>query len=708
MMEDGEFKCESNPSSRVLTSSKRRRRRNRPGTICTMNCRYEIVRDVAESFGMKEASDGWNVYWTDMSVNHDRCKEMKRYQRVNHFPGMLEICRKDLLARNLNRMLKLFPSDYNFYPRSWCLPTELNEVLEFCKVYRNKPLIVKPDIGCQGKGIFITKNLNDIKDLDKMICQVYISKPFLIDGYKFDLRVYVLITSCDPLRIYVYNEGLVRFATKRYKEPNGSNISNMYMHLTNYSVNKHSRAYVNDAEGGSKRRISTINHWLMDRFYNTERLWKAVDDVIIKTIIVALPSLNHSYHACFPNHDSLQACFELLGFDFILDNKLNPFLLEVNHSPSFHTETDIDLEIKEALLKDTFNLLNLSSNDKQKILSEDRKRIRNRLLGPVDKKPFADKCEEKIKLQEKSMKALVEWESSHLGNFRQAYPSENDRKYEAFFNVNSSLYCDTHASRAREIVTKKDKDELQTKQDSKTQTKISKLKDSNKLSCSKNDLSGYSSYDPVVINEVEEEERLADMKKREQLIYNHGVLEKIYNGFKSAGRLQLEDEIRYGRHNNWYHSNTNDLELNGISAKKKLQRIYRLLSQRGLFLSSQEIPLTNTLIRMSSNNNETKLPKMITLTRNTPESSPDTSLSSVSLSSSDDKENLNSNIKPINIDINPTPVENAKIVKQINANEEKPIVKENEVIINGTKITCNETFLNDEPWILISSKKGPQ
>lgn len=52
----------------------------------------------------------------------------------------------------------------------------LNEVLEFCKVYRNKPLIVKPDIGCQGKGIFITKNLNDIKDLDKMICQVYISK----------------------------------------------------------------------------------------------------------------------------------------------------------------------------------------------------------------------------------------------------------------------------------------------------------------------------------------------------------------------------------------------------------------------------------------------------------------------------------------------------------------------------------------------------
>lgn len=43
-----------------------------------------------------------------------------------------------------------------------------------------------------------------------MICQVYVTKPLLIDGYKFDLRVYALLTSIDPLRIFVYNEGLAR------------------------------------------------------------------------------------------------------------------------------------------------------------------------------------------------------------------------------------------------------------------------------------------------------------------------------------------------------------------------------------------------------------------------------------------------------------------------------------------------------------------
>ena len=53
---------------------------------------------------------------------------------------------------------------------------------------------------------------------------VFLLQPFLIDGFKFDLRIYTLVTSCDPLRIFVFKDGLSRFATNRYNEPTYGNI----------------------------------------------------------------------------------------------------------------------------------------------------------------------------------------------------------------------------------------------------------------------------------------------------------------------------------------------------------------------------------------------------------------------------------------------------------------------------------------------------
>nr|CAD7457132.1 unnamed protein product [Timema tahoe] len=354
-------------------------------TICTANCRYDVVRRVATRYGMKEVSeeDSWNLYWTDMSVSVEKAKDMKRFQKINHFPGMSEICRKDLLARNLNRMLKIFPKDYNFFPKTWCLPADFGDLLAYARNRKNRTYICKPDTGCQGRGIFLTKNVKDIKLHERMICQLYLSKPFLVDGFKFDLRVYVLITSCDPLRIYVYNDGLARFATSRYQEPTATNTSNVFMHLTNYAVNKHSRTYIIDDQAGSKRKISTLNSWLQSKDYNVVNLWTDIDEVIIKTIVAAHPMLRHSYHACFTAHDFTYACFELLGFDILLDNSLKPYILEVNHSPSYHTDACIDRDVKEGLLTDTFQILNLIQTDKKKIIEEDRRRVRERLLQGI-------------------------------------------------------------------------------------------------------------------------------------------------------------------------------------------------------------------------------------------------------------------------------------------------------------------------------------
>jgi tubulin polyglutamylase TTLL6/13 len=97
-----------------------------PIYIDLSNCKYDIVRQCANSLGWTEAktSDDWTVCWMDTSVAPERVMRLKNYQRINHFPGMNGICRKVPLARNLNRMKKQFPEEYSFIPTSWVLPHE--------------------------------------------------------------------------------------------------------------------------------------------------------------------------------------------------------------------------------------------------------------------------------------------------------------------------------------------------------------------------------------------------------------------------------------------------------------------------------------------------------------------------------------------------------------------------------------------------------
>lgn len=102
----------------------------------------------------------------------------------------------------------------------------------------NKIYIIKPDTGCQGRGIFLTRTFDLVPHHENVVAQLYIKKPLLLDGYKFDLRIYCLVSSVKPLRMYLFHDGLVRLCTEEYVAPTRQNISNTCMHLTNYAVNK--------------------------------------------------------------------------------------------------------------------------------------------------------------------------------------------------------------------------------------------------------------------------------------------------------------------------------------------------------------------------------------------------------------------------------------------------------------------------------------
>lgn len=138
-----------------------------------------------------------------------------------------------------------------------------------------------------------------------MVVQRYLTKPYLIDGFKFDLRIYVLVNGIAPMRVYMYNDGLARFATVAYKTPAQSNMNNLFMHLTNYAINKDNSDYQQNTDEaddnvGHKRSYAAVLRQLRE-IHGDEAIDKMVTemhDIIIKTMCIAQPHVHHLYRSC--------------------------------------------------------------------------------------------------------------------------------------------------------------------------------------------------------------------------------------------------------------------------------------------------------------------------------------------------------------------------------------------------------------------------
>lgn len=280
--------------------------------MCISDCKYDVVREAARAKGWKlveedpEASTRrCHVYWIDVPAIVERMQHLHRWQRINHFPGMSNVARKGRLAQNLDRMRRNFPHEYSFYPRTWVLPVEWGAFkTEFdASGKTTRTFIIKPDSGCQGRGIFLTQDLDRVDPMESQVAQLYVQRPLLIEGFKFDLRLYVLVTSVIPLRVYAFKDGLTRFCTEEYARASGGNLGRRCMHLTNYAVNKSSENFVaNDHADrddlGSKRSLRWLLGWIASERGGQEKadaLWRKMGEAITKTLVSVLPTLHREY-----------------------------------------------------------------------------------------------------------------------------------------------------------------------------------------------------------------------------------------------------------------------------------------------------------------------------------------------------------------------------------------------------------------------------
>lgn len=338
----------------------------------------------------------WNLLWTWSKPRVER-KTLLVWQKVNHFQHAKALTRKDCLKKNMGKYVAMggkMKSAYDVVPLTFILP---NEYIAFVQAFQDKGerlrrrceergedasaaagkniWIMKPVALSRGRGISLVNALSDVVYGEQVVIQEYIANPLLLDGYKFDLRLYVLVTSFNPLEAFFYEDGFVRLCTRPYED---ADLSNLFVHLTNSSIQKanqdaietrcvqggvgalavairqdstHSlthlwpvllvrtsdnpiNAAAGEEAGGTKMTLAYLWKRLDAMGADVAKVKRDIDDVILKSLL------------CGEDHIPFQVnSFDLYGYDILLDDAFRPWLIEINSSPSMARENDLDYQV---------------------------------------------------------------------------------------------------------------------------------------------------------------------------------------------------------------------------------------------------------------------------------------------------------------------------------------------------------------------------
>jgi len=349
----------------------------------------------------------WNLMWTWSQPKIDYSKLLV-WQKVNHFPNNKHLTRKDRLKRNIERYTKQtnhsVGNAFRIMPQTFLLP---KEYVAFCQTFgavdeKNREIkeknqqnaqestsapseeagapsgrgknpnstfvprqklipnywIMKPAKSSRGRGIYVLDDIGDVSYSELSVIQQYVSNPLLLEGFKWDLRLYVLVTAFQPeLQAFVYREGFARFATVPYTLEDLSTL----IHLTNTSIQRHNehnqKCTRETLLGGTKIDLKTLRGKLENIKISWDVVWGKIVDCILKSLCVAKDHMAENPNA-----------FEIFGYDLMFDANLQCWLIEVNSSPSLGVDHLLDEQVKTPMIDDTIELVAPVGFNREKLL----------------------------------------------------------------------------------------------------------------------------------------------------------------------------------------------------------------------------------------------------------------------------------------------------------------------------------------------------
>jgi tubulin polyglutamylase TTLL5 len=374
---------------------------------------FEAALDKAH-WQAADTEEGWDACWYTGMPAPKFFRQVSPARKINHIPGNNALTVKSRLHESLVTLRERVQTQQKdaseltdrlqFVPRVFSMPEDYHAFQQAALDNPAKRWILKPKNAARGKGIAMVGDPAEVPLESSWMVQEYMENPHTMHGRKYVLRLYVLVASIAPFRVYLYRQGFAKLASAPYDE---ENADNPYSYLTNPDIN----ALNLDAEVPVEFvDLDRYREWLREQGHDDAILFGRIEDMVTLTCLSALESMRERSSVIEADP---RGCYELLGIDCLVDDQLKPWVLECNLSPSLdvcagpESGGDIEEGIKSSLIADLV-----------------------RLTGLNDRRPGPECLAPEQQLIEETRRELAQ-----AGGFQRLYPCRDPERYLSYFTL---------------------------------------------------------------------------------------------------------------------------------------------------------------------------------------------------------------------------------------------------------------------------------